>query len=90
MSIETEEELTNLKRIGKIVADTIILLRKSIKPGITTLELDNIAREFFESFGARSAPELDYGFPGATCINVNHVVAHGIPSDSVIKEGDTV
>lgn len=90
MSVETKEDLENLKRVGRIVADTIRLLRKAVRPGVTTSWLDSLARKYFESFGARSAPELDYNFPGATCISVNHEVAHGIPGDRVIQQGDMV
>lgn len=90
MSIETKEDLENMKKVGKLVSDTIKLLRRSVKPGISTGELDQIARNYIESFGARSAPELDYGFPGATCISVNHEVAHGIPGSRIIERGDMV
>ena len=60
------------------------------KPGITTKELDNIAKELFEEHGAISAPIHDEKFPGQTCISVNEEVAHGIPGKRVIREGDLV
>lgn len=90
MSVETEEDLKNLQRVGKLVSQTIKLMLKNLEPGVTTGYIDQLAREYFESFGARSAPELDYGFPGATCISVNQEVAHGIPGTYVIKKGDMV
>jgi len=90
MSIETEHDLKKLRDVGKLVASTIRLMRSHAGPGITTGELDALARHHFESFGARSAPELDYGFPGATCISVNHEVAHGIPGNRIIEKGDMV
>jgi len=90
MSVQNESEWYHLKKVGKLVADTIQLMLENLRPGITTKELDQIGRNFFEKQGARSAPELTYGFPGATCISVNHEVAHGIPGKYKIKKGDMV
>lgn len=90
MSVESKEDLEQLTKVGSLVADTIRLMRKSIRPGMTTRQLDQIARNYFESFGARSAPEITYDFPGATCISINDEVAHGIPSDRIIGEDDMV
>ncbi|TGK08979.1 type I methionyl aminopeptidase [Leptospira fletcheri] len=88
MSIESEKDVIGLRKVGRIVADTIKLMIANASPGITTKSLDKIARSYFESFGARSAPEITYNFPGATCISVNHEVAHGIPGPRVLREGD--
>lgn len=63
---------------------------KNIKPGITTLELDFIGKEVLDLYKAHSAPKKDYHFPAYTCISVNNEIAHGIPSDRVIKQGDLV
>lgn len=90
MTVETEEQLAELRKIGRIVAHTIRLMGHHAKPGITTKELDDIGRQYMESFGARSAPELTYQFPGATCISVNHEVAHGIPGNRKLEAGDLV
>ena len=65
-------------------------MQETTKPGITTKELDNIAKELFEEHGAISAPIHDEKFPGQTCISVNEEVAHGIPGKRVIREGDLV
>src|SRR6478736_3558133 len=90
MTIETIEQLEGLRRIGKIVANCLHHMARSMEPGMTTRELDAIGRKFLEDRGARSAPELSYKFPGATCISVNHEVAHGIPSDKVLAARDLV
>ncbi len=79
MTVSSDDELEALRRIGRIVADTLEAMGRAIEPGITTAELDRIGREHLERAGARSAPEAVYGFPGATCISVNEEVAHGIP-----------
>lgn len=90
MTIETKEDVEKLKIIGKIVADTLKLMMKEAKAGMTTLELDNIGKAYLEKFNANSAPYVTYKFPGFTCISVNEEIAHGIPGDRVLKEGDIV
>lgn len=90
MIVSNDDELQKLKEIGKLCAQAIKVMAASLEPGITTLELDRIGRKILEDAGARSAPELCYKFPGATCISVNEEVAHGIPGPRIIKAGDLV
>lgn len=90
MIVKTDEELQALKEIGYICAKVRDTMQEATKPGITTKELDNIAKELFEEHGAISAPIQDEKFPGQTCISVNEEVAHGIPGKRVIREGDLV
>lgn len=87
---KTEEELQALKEIGYICAKVRDTMQEATKPGITTKELDNIAKDLFEEHGAISAPIHDENFPGQTCISVNEEVAHGIPGKRIIREGDLV
>ncbi len=90
MIAKTEEDFNGLKEIGKICGEIRDKLVQSTKPGITTKEIDQIAAEMFEKAGALSAPKGVYDFPGYTCISINEEVAHGIPSDRIIQEGDLV
>jgi len=90
MIVKTAEDVTGLKEIGRICAAIRDELMQRTKPGITTKELDTIAGELFAKAGAMSAPKGEYDFPGFTCISVNEEVAHGIPGDRVIQEGDLV
>jgi methionyl aminopeptidase len=90
MIVKTQEELEALKKIGRICAEIRDAMKAATKPGITTKELDEIAGRMFEEAGAISGPKGEYDFPGFTCISVNHEVAHGIPGNKVIKEGDLV
>lgn len=90
MTITQEEELEALKRIGRIVANTMRRMATAMEPGMTTRELDAIGRAELEREGAVSAPERTYDFPGATCISINEEIAHGIPGDRVIRAGDLV
>ncbi len=90
MSIESANDVTGLLRIGKIVALAIQTMRDALEVGMTTADLDAVGAQFLRDNGARSAPQLAYNFPGATCISVNDEVAHGIPGTRVIHEGDIV
>jgi methionyl aminopeptidase len=90
MSIETPEQLAGLMAIGKIVAETLRLMKENIKAGMTTRELDKIGAEYLKKHGAKSAPQLTYGYPAVTCISINDEAAHGIPGNRVIQKGDLV
>lgn len=90
MTISNEDELIRLQEVGRIVANALDVMTKSLEPGMTTAELDMIGRKILEHAGARPAPEMCYGFPGATCISVNEEIAHGIPGNRVIAAGDLV
>lgn len=90
MTITTEAQLEQLKSIGRICAVARDAMAAALRPGITTLELDDIGRRILDEHGARSAPEVTYNFPGATCISVNEEIAHGIPGRRVIRGGDLV
>lgn len=90
MTIENEQQLEKLRVIGRIVADVLQKMMRHAEPGMTTTELDAFGAELLEREGARSAPQLTYGFPGATCISVNEEVAHGVPGPRVLQAGDMV
>ncbi|HEY9005323.1 type I methionyl aminopeptidase [Ohtaekwangia sp.] len=91
MSITKEAELIAMKAASEAVACTLKEMRDYARPGITTRQLDHYGAKILRDFGAKSAPYLTYGFPGWTCISVNHEFCHGIPSDNkVLQEGDLI
>lgn len=91
MSITQEAELTGMKKVSDVVAYTLKEMRNYARPGITTKELDDFGGQILNDLGAKSAPYLTYGFPGWTCISINHEFCHGIPSHkNILGEGDLV
>ncbi len=90
MTIESDDDVAALKRIGGIVASVLRELLAAAEPGMTTRQLDAIGERLLERYGARSAPRLVYNFPGATCISINEEAAHGIPGERVIQPGDVL
>ena len=85
--IKNDKEIDLMRKAGKIVAETLLVIEKNIKPGITTAELDRIAEEFITKHGAKPSFKGLYGFPASLCISVNEQVVHGIPGRYVLKEG---
>ena len=88
--IKNDKEIDLMRKAGKIVAETLLVVEKNIKPGITTAELDRIAEEFITKHGAKPSFKGLYGFPASLCISVNEQVVHGIPGGYVLKEGDII
>jgi len=91
MSIQSTEEWEGMKRASEIVGKTLREMQAYAAPGMSTWELDQYGRELLAAADAVAAPKKLYDFPGWTCISVNRVAAHGIPSKRVIlREGDLV
>ena len=98
ITIKSNKEIELMKEAGRVVALTHKAIEEAIRPGISTYDLDMIAEETMKKYGAVSA-EKGYpsgvkgvpDFPANTCISVNDVVIHGIPSKKqILKEGDIV
>lgn len=90
MSIENKLDLEGLREAGRIVREALDAMEQHARPGISTLELNEIGAEVLRSNGARSAPALFYDFPAEICISVNDAIVHGIPSTQRVKAGDLV
>lgn len=94
--LKSRREIEMMRKAGRIAHDILKLMRSAAVAGITTAELDEIARVELEKVGATS-PSKNYptykpgeGFPGYTCISINEEVVHGIPGQRVLKDGDVV
>ncbi|WND03969.1 type I methionyl aminopeptidase [Temperatibacter marinus] len=90
MIIENDDQLEKLFVIGHLCRDILHRMLDAVRPGITPLELDAIAAKMFEEAGGVSAPILAYDFPGQTCISVGTAVAHGIPDERPLVEGEMI
>ncbi len=90
INIKTDDEIKLMRIAGKINYETHQLIKKSIKPGITTMELNNIAHEFIIKNDCIPS-FLNYnGFPASICASVNDEVVHGIPDNRVLKDSDII
>jgi methionyl aminopeptidase len=91
IQIKTRDEIELMRRAGIVVGTALVALRDAVKPGISTADLDEVAREVI--FGAGATPSfLGYhGFPATICTSLNHEIVHGIPSAAaVLRDGDVI
>ena len=90
ISIKTPREIELMREAGLIVGDTHKHLIPYLKPGITTKEIDDLARKYILSRGATPSCYHYEGYPGNICISVNDEVVHGIPGSRKLQDGDIV
>lgn len=90
ISIKSDEQIETMKKAGQIVARTHELLKRELRIGMTTMELDTIAEDYIVSQGGIPSFKGLYGFPSTLCISINEEVIHGIPGSRKIKDGDIV
>lgn len=90
ITIKTKDQVDKMRIAGGILADLIDILEEMIRPGITTDELDKVAKDFIRSRGAEPS-FLGYGgYPKTLCASVNEEIVHGIPSSRKLKNGDII
>jgi len=88
ITIKTVDEFAKMRHAGRVVAEILVALRDTAAPGVTLLELDQIAARIIGD-GDCVPNFLNYhGFPANTCLSVNEELVHGIPSERALKEGD--
>lgn len=85
---KTADQIALMRRAGKVVAEMHAACIRAAKPGVTTAEVDAVAREVLERRNARSNFLGYHGFPAVVCTSPNEVIVHGIPGDRVLDEGD--
>jgi methionyl aminopeptidase len=92
IQLKSAREIDLMAEGGKILAATVAMLRREVKSGMSTLDLDGLAESFIRSHpGATPAFKGLYGFPGTLCTSINHEIVHGIPSRKrVLKDGDII
>jgi methionyl aminopeptidase len=90
IEIKSPDQIALMRRAGVVVGETLELLRASVRPGVTTAELDAIAEDHIRSQGATPNFLGYHGYPATICASVNDEVVHGIPGDRVLCDGDIV
>lgn len=90
MSPLSQDDVKKMRTVGRLAARTLEYVGRFVKPGVTTDELDQIVADFTRSNGATCAPLGYHGFPKSLCTSINHVVCHGLPDSTKLKEGDII
>ncbi len=90
ITIKSSLELEAMRRAGAIVAAVLDLMRRTVEPGMTTKDLDNIAYKEIVRHGGKPTFKGYRGFPASICTSVNEEIVHGIPGKRVLKEGDII
>jgi methionyl aminopeptidase len=92
ITIKSAREIETMAAAGRIVAETLALMGRTARPGVSTKELDRVAEEFIRSHpGALPSFKGLYDFPATLCTSINHEVVHGIPSAKrVLRAGDLI
>ena len=90
MSIDSDDDLQALRRVGRLVGEALAAMEAAAEPGLTTADLDDIGAAVLKAAGARSAPQLVYGFPGFNLLSVNDEIVHGIPGRRRLQPGDVL
>ncbi|MFC8504596.1 type I methionyl aminopeptidase [Pedococcus sp. NPDC057267] len=87
---KTPDQLRLMRRAGLVVGQTLQLMAQTVRPGMTTRQLDELAEEHIRGCGATPSFLGYHGFTGTLCTSVNDEVVHGIPGDRVLRESDLV
>ena len=90
VEIKTPEQIAKMREAGLIVAEALKAASEAAVPGVTTGELDAVAKKVIEGHGAKSNFLGYHGFTGVICASVNEEVVHGIPGDRVLQDGDMI
>lgn len=90
MILKTDAEVALMKQSARLVSQTLAAVAKELRPGITTLQLDELIASFIKDHGAIPSFLNYHGYPFNSCISVNDVVVHGFPNKKELREGDIV
>ncbi len=90
IEIKSPAQISRMRSAGLVVADTLELLKSSVRAGVTTKELDRIAEDHIRSAGAVPSFLGYHGFPASICTSVNEQIVHGIPGELTLRDGDVI
>ncbi|EAW37286.1 type I methionyl aminopeptidase [Lyngbya sp. PCC 8106] len=87
----SSREIEKMRQAGRLAAQLLNHLEPMVKPGVSTLEINDEAERWTQAHGARSAPLGYHGFPKSICTSINHVICHGIPNaKQILQDGDII
>ena len=90
INIKTKQEIDKMRQSGKIAALILAEVKKIIKPGITTAQLNKLAEDLIKKYNVKPAFKDHDGFPASLCTSINDIVVHGVPNDTLLKDGDVL
>jgi len=90
MTVKTASDIRLMEMTCKLAARTLEYVGKLVKPGMTTNEIDLLVYDYTLTNGAVPSPLNYHGFPKSVCTSINEVVCHGVPNDTLLKEGDII
>jgi methionyl aminopeptidase len=95
ITLKSPAEIEKMRKAGRVVAEVLEAMRDKVAPGVTTAELDEMAREIIARRGATPSflgypPGSAHPFPAAVCSSVNEELVHGVPGERVLRDGDIV
>ncbi|TVQ80738.1 MAG: type I methionyl aminopeptidase [Bradymonadales bacterium] len=90
MNRKTAGDIKSMEKAGRMAAETLRFVEKYLKAGITTNEINDLAHDFILRNSAIPACLNYHGFPRSVCTSVNHVICHGVPDDTALKDGDLI
>ena len=88
IKLHRAEDFAGMRKAGRLAAECLDMIAAHVRPGVATAHLDDLIRQFVFDHGALSATIGYRGYRHASCISLNHVICHGIPSDKIVKDGD--
>lgn len=90
MTLKSPAEIEKMRAAGRLTAQALEAMRRFIRPGVTTAQVDAVAARVFREGGAKAAFFGQYDFPASVCVAVNEQVVHGIPGPLTLEEGDII
>lgn len=91
LDVKSDREISVLRRAAKIVCEILTVVKKNIKPGVSTVDLEDIICEYIKRYGCEPAFKGYRGYPACSCISINNELVHGIPKkDKIVQRGQVV
>jgi len=90
VQLKSAADIDAMRPACRVAADTLVMIEKHIKPGVTTEQINTLVHEYTLAHGGTPAPLNYRGFPKSVCTSINHVVCHGIPDNKKLKDGDII